>query len=266
MVQLRARSIGGATRVSDLHESGPLRVRFPKTRTPDLQGILVNSAGGIACGDAFETSVFLDTDSRFLLTTTAAEKIYRSDGPVSTILNRVEIASGARLVWLPQETILFDDARLSRRFEADLAEDAELLIGEIIVFGRAAHGESISDGQFHDAWRVRRAGRLVYADALRFDGPIGALMQRSAIGGGARALATIVDFAALAESRLDEARALLESAGANATGGVEAGASAWNGHLVIRALAPDVGAIRTVLARFLTAYRGEPMPRVWQSG
>ncbi|MGA4552686.1 urease accessory protein UreD [Methylorubrum aminovorans] len=266
IVRLRAAPAGTAahapTRIVDLAESGPLRLRFPRQGSERmLEGVLVNTGGGVACGDRFEVSVVVEAGGACLLTTTAAEKIYRSDGPDAEILNRASVGSGARLDWLPQETILFDRARLRRRFEADLARDAALLVAEIAVLGRAARDESLQEALFEDRWRIRRDSRLAYADDLRLDGPVSALMARTAIGGGARALATILDFAPGAEARIDEARALLGTL----PDSVEAGASAWNGHLAVRMLAPTVAPLREGAARFLAAWRGQPMPRVWQS-
>lgn len=264
VVRLRVGPAGplGPTRLVDLAESGPSRLRLPRQGAERmLEGVLVNTGGGIACGDRFEVEVAVEAGGHCLLTTTAAEKIYRSDGPCAQIANRVVVGPGARLDWLPQETILFDHARLSRRFEADLARDAALLVAEIAVLGRAARGECLEAAHFEDRWRIRRDGRLMYADALRLDGAVTALMARRAIGGGARALATILDLSPGAEARLDEARALLDVLPA----AVEAGASAWNGHLAVRMLAPTVAPLREGAAHFLTAWRGRPMPRVWQS-
>ncbi len=263
IVRPRAGSIGGTIRVLDLSESGPTRLRFPKSREGAAEGILVNTAGGIACGGIFETAITLETGPNFVLITTAAEKIYRSDGSVSSVSNRVTLASGAKLAWLPQETILFDRAHLRRRFEADLAGDASLLIAEIVAFGRAAHGETITQGLFEDAWRIRRDGGLAYADTFRLEGPIGALLARPAIGSGASACATILALSPGAEARLDEARAILDAEGAAPT--IEAAASAWNGHLAIRMLGRDIGSLHLFTARFLTTYRGAPIPRVRQS-
>ncbi|WP_050732311.1 urease accessory protein UreD [Methylobacterium sp. ARG-1] len=262
-VHLRAGPVGGggSTRILDLAESGPSRLRFPRGEGA-LEAVLVNTAGGVACGDAFTITLDLASEADLVLTTTAAEKIYRSDGPVSRIENRVLLAERARLAWLPQETILFDRARVQRRFEADLSEGAALLAVEIVAFGRAARGERIHAGLFADSWRVRRAGRLVYADSLILDGPISDLLDRPAIGGSARSCATVLDVSEGAESRLDTARALLEEAAAP---GIEAAASAWNGHLVIRALADGVGPLRSLVARVLAGYRDRAMPRVWQS-
>ncbi|MDP4025598.1 urease accessory protein UreD [Methylobacterium sp. NEAU 140] len=260
-VRLAVGPIGGATRIRDLAESGPLRLRFPRGDGA-LEAVLVNTAGGVACGDCFSVSLDLEADADLVFTTTAAEKVYRSDGPDSRIGNAVTLGAGARLAWLPQETILFDRARVRRRLDADLTGDAGLLAVEIVAFGRAARGERIAAGLFEDVWRVRRDGRIVYADGFRLDGAIGDLLTRPAIGGGARACATLLDFGPDAEARLEEARGFLD---ALAPPGIEAAASAWNGHLAVRALAPAVGPLRSLVGRFLAAYRGLPMPRVWQS-
>jgi urease accessory protein len=169
------------------------------------------------------------------------------------------LAAGADLAWMPQETIVFDRARLARRFDADLMADARLLLFEAIVFGRTARGEEVNEGFFEDRWRIRRDGRLIYADTLRLDGPVSALLDRSAVAGGARALATLLYGAPDAEQRLDEARSLL------AGGACLSGASAWNGFLAVRFLARDGAELRRDAARFLEGFRGSSLPRVWQS-
>ena len=262
-VRLRAGPVGagGSTRLLDLAEAGPSRLRFPKGAGA-LEAVLVNTAGGVACGDTFAIDLILEPAADLVLTTTAAEKIYRSDGPVSRIENHLTLGEGARLAWLPQETILFDSARVRRRFEADLAPGAALIAVEIVAFGRAARGERIGAGLLADAWRVRRSGRLAYADSFVLEGPISDLLARPAIGGGARACATLLDVSDGAEARLEEVRAHLAALDRP---GIEAAASAWNGHLVIRALADGVGPLRALVSRFLAGYRGLPMPRVWQS-
>ena len=87
----------------------------------------------------------------------------------------------ATLAWLPQETILFDRARVLRRIDIDLAESASLLLCEIVVFGRSAMGERMLHGEFVDRWRMRRGGRLVFAETVRLDGDIGEKLARPAI-------------------------------------------------------------------------------------
>jgi urease accessory protein len=253
---------GRDTRIRDIAEAGPLRLRIPRHSPGPCEAVLLNTAGGIACGDIFTVTAEVGPGADLVLTTTAAEKIYRSDGPVSRVETRVTLAAGARLAHLPQETILFDHAALERRFEADLAPDARLLAFEAVTFGRTARNEPMTRGRFFETWRIRRGGRLVYADSVHLDGALSAQLARAAIGGGGRAMATLLDVSPDAEARLERARAILD---ANATEGVAAAASAWNGHLVLRFLSPDPDGLRSLAQRVLTAYRGVPLPRVWQT-
>ena len=116
---------------------------------------------------------------------------------------------------------------------------------------------SIHDVHLRDAWRIRRDGRLVFADALRLDGDAAAILSGRATGGGASALATLLFVAPDAETRLDAARAALEGAPC------EAGVSAWNGMLVARFVAADGQALRAGLVPLIETLRGRPMPRVW---
>lgn len=249
---------GGRTRLADLSETGSLRIRLPKT-PHGLEAVLVNTAGGVACGDHFTIAAEAGTGANLTLATPAAEKVYRSDGPLSRV--DVSLAAGpdAALHWLPQETILFDTARLARRYEVDLAPDAQFLSFEAVVFGRAARGEVMGAGHLSDQWRIRRGGELIYADALRLSGPIAAHLARPAIAKGAAALATFLYVARDAEDRLEAARDLLTDARS------EAGASAWNGMLAVRWLAADIDTLRRDATSFLIAFRAGPLPRVWAS-
>ncbi|WP_424753366.1 urease accessory protein UreD [Methylobacterium sp.] len=261
-VAVRVVRHGAGTHIADLSEAGPLRLRLPRHGEGVCEAVLLNTAGGIACGDGFRVEATVDDGAHLVLTTTAAEKIYKSDGLSSRVTTTATLAEGAGLDWLPQETILFDRARLERRFEVDLAPEARLLAFEAVIFGRTARHERMETGLFRDAWRIRRAGRLTYADSVAFDGPITALLERTAFGGGARAMATLLDVSADAESRLEPLRAHLDSLEPT---GVDVAASAWNGHLVARFLSADPDALRATAARILVDYRGAPMPRVWQS-
>ncbi|TNC10520.1 urease accessory protein UreD [Methylobacterium terricola] len=259
-----ARMPGGATRTTDLAESGPLRLRLPRPEPGPMEAVLLNSAGGIACGDRFTVEARLGPGSDLVLTTTAAEKIYRSDGPVTRLDVALTLDAEAALAWLPQETILFDGARLARSFTAEIAPDARLTLFEALVFGRAARGEVMRDGALTDSWRLRRAGRLTYADTFRLEADISDMLAKRSVAGGARAMATLLHLAPDAESRLDQARDLIAASGCESLS-VEAGASAWNGLLVLRLLGAEIGPLRLAAARILEGFRGRPLPRVWQS-
>jgi urease accessory protein len=258
-VALAVARFGPATRAARVAEAGSLRVRMPRVAGPTLEAVLINTGGGIACGDRFAIDVDAGPDARLVVTTPAAERAYRSDGATADMSVRLTLAAGADLAWLPQETIVFDRARLARRITCDMAADARLLLFEAVVFGRTARGEEVEEGFFEDRWRIRREGRLIYADTLRLDGRVAALLERPAIAGGARALATMLYVAPDAEERLDEARSLLEGRSCMA------GASAWNGLLAVRFLGADGAELRRDGAHFLQGFRGCALPRVWQS-
>jgi urease accessory protein len=183
----------GGTRLADLHQTSPMRILFPTPEPgePPLAA-LVNTAGGLAGGDEVDISVTLDAAAVATVSTPAAEKIYRSLGPETRIATRIEVGPAARLEWIPQETILFEGARLSRRLEADIAADAALLMAEMLVFGRHARGEALTRGGLLDGWRIRRGGTLVWADGLALDGDIAAVLANPFGFAGAEASATLL--------------------------------------------------------------------------
>src|ERR1700753_2147270 len=172
-VRFAVHAADGVTRRGDLHESGSLRVRFPSPEDEGLSAVFVNTAGGVAGGDRFDIEITAQEGARLTLTTAAAEKVYRATDRAAELNIALKVADGAHLSWLPQETILFDRARMSRRIDIDLADGASLLLCEIAVFGRAAMGERMVQGAFVDRWRVRRGGRLVFAETVRLDGDVG---------------------------------------------------------------------------------------------
>src|SRR5438128_5550523 len=109
----------GVTRRGILHESGSLRVRFPSPEAEGLSAVFVNPAGGIAGGDRFDIEVSTGEGSRLTLTTAAAEKVYRASGPAAQLNIALKAEARSHLAWLPQETILFDRARIFWRIDID---------------------------------------------------------------------------------------------------------------------------------------------------
>ncbi|MDE2365038.1 MAG: urease accessory protein UreD, partial [Hyphomicrobiales bacterium] len=247
---------GPRTRIAQLYETGGLRLRFPKAQDV-CEAVAVNTAGGIVGGDRARLSFEAGAGAKVVLTTQSAEKIYRSDGAQARMDVVLRLGAGASLDWLPQEAILFDRADFSRRLEVDVAADARLTICESVVFGRLAMGEQCLNGRFRDCWRVRRAGRLVFAEDVAIEKPL-ALLDRPALGGGARALATLLHVAPDAQARLEDCRAAL------AETECAAGASAFDGILVARLASPSPDVLRAaILALFSRLLRRSP-PRVWR--
>ena len=254
-IALQVAASAGVTRRMRVAEDGPLRVRFPGPDTDRLEAMIVNTAGGIAGGDRHRLEIELAPDARLAVTTAAAEKVYRSLGPDAEIDIRLSVAAGAQLAWLPQETILFDRARLKRSIEIDLAEGASLVMAEAIVFGRSAMRETVKEGMLADRWRLRRGGRLAFAEAVRLDGAIACKLGERAVAGGGIAIATVV--AAPGDDAMAErVRALAE----NFSG--EVGISVWNGLAVARLCAKDGSGLRGDLIAVLTAL-GANLPRLW---
>jgi urease accessory protein len=246
----------GATRRSRLREEGSLRVRCPGPASAELEAVIVNTAGGVAGGDRLSLDVTVGPGARLVVTTAAAEKVYRTLQPAATIGVKLAVGAAAALAWLPQETILFDRARLTRTIDVDLAEDAELLLSEAIVFGRSGMGEAVDDSAMFDRWRLRRGGRLVHAEAVRLDGAVATRLKQRAVAAGAIAVATVLAVPA------DEGTAASVRMLADRVRG-EVGVSAWNGFAVVRLCAADGAALRHDLIALLTALRGGPLPRLW---
>jgi urease accessory protein len=245
----------GVTRRGALHESGSLRVRFPSPEDKGLSGVFVNTAGGVAGGDRFDIEISAADSARLTLTTAAAEKVYRAPGAAAQLNISLKVGAGAYLGWLPQETILFDRARVHRRFDIELDEAASLLLCEIVVFGRSAMGERMEQGEFVDRWRLSRGGRLVFAETIRLDGNIGAKLGRSAVAkaGAAIGMALIVPGDEALVERIREASQSF-------TG--EVGISAWNGFAMARFCAQDAACLRADMMAVL-ARTGAVLPRLW---
>jgi len=245
----------GVTRRGILHESGSLRVRFPSPEDEGLSGVFVNTAGGVAGGDRFDIEIAAADGAKLTLTTAAAEKVYRAPGQAAELNIALKVAAGAHLGWLPQETILFDRARVRRRFDIDLDATASLLLCEIVVFGRTAMGERMEQGEFVDRWRLRREGKLVFAETVRLDGNIGAKLARSATARGGAAIGTALIVPGN-EALIERLREASESFAG------EVGISAWNGFAMARFCAQDAARLRADMMAVL-ARTGAALPRLW---
>jgi urease accessory protein len=233
-----------------------LRVRCPGPPARELEAVIVNTAGGVAGGDRLTLDLRIASDARLVVTTAAAEKVYRSLGPDAVIDASFAVAPGGFLAWLPQETILFRRARLRRTIEVDLADDAELILAEALVFGRSGMGETVDEACLFDRWHIRRNGALIHAEALRLDGAVAGKLAAPAVANGGVAIATVLVVPA------DDALAgSVRALGEKFRG--EVGVSAWKGLAVVRLCAIDGAALRHDLIAVLTALRDGALPRLW---
>lgn len=252
------RADGGETRLERLFQEGCGKIRLPREPgDPGATAVLINSSGGVTGGDRLTWRGEAGPGARLTLTTQACEKVYRArpKDPAAQITTHLIAGAGARLDWLPQESILFDGGALDRRLEADLAPGAELLAVEAVLLGRAAMGERVRMARLTDRWRIRQDGRLVFADALRFAGDLQNLTAHAATLAGHPAFASVIFVSPAAETLLPAVRLALEEAG---------GASAWGGKLFCRLTSPTGLELRRRLIPILTLLRGgAPLPRAW---
>lgn len=251
-----ARIVAGTKGLSGLRQSGALRVLFPRDVPGRTLAVTLNTSGGVTGGDMFQIEAEAEQGAHLALTTQAAERIYRAQpGETGTVETRLQIGPGARLDWLPQETILFNGSCLRRRLSVDMARDATFLMVEPLVFGRRAMGETLTDISLADRVDIRRAGELIFADATRITGNLAEQMQGHAIGAGATAMASLVFATPGAEACLERIRARLPETG---------GASLIRPDLIfMRFLAEDGFSLRASLLPLLTELHGHALPRTW---
>jgi urease accessory protein len=259
----------GLTRLTHLYQRDPLRVLFPAAAAGDsVLAVLVTTSGGLVAGDNLDVSVSLAPGAVAHVTSSAAEKIYRSTGRTTAIGQALSIGAGAALEFLPPETILFDGARLRRETSIELATGSAFLGGGIVIFGRRARGERFTHGFLHELWEVRRDKQLVWGDALHIEDDVARIIDDPACFNGAAAFGTLIFSppGGDASSVLDRVRAA-QSAGA-ATG-VRAGVTAIAGLVIARWLAADAMPLRRAYGELVSHIRsavlGLPpqLPRNW---
>lgn len=254
--RLVTKSLGGRTRIAEFYQEGAAKIRLPQTFSDELEAVTINTAGGATGGDQFDWNFNAGPGSFVTATTQACEKIYKASAGTARIATRIEVSSGARFHWLPQESILFDNASLTRSLEVDLAEDAEFVAVEAILLGRKAMGETMNAGLVRDRWRIRRGGHLLHAEDLKLEGDIAALAARAPVLAGRVAFATLIYVGPMAEAYLCHLRDLI--------GDKMGGASHWQGKLVARVAAEDGFTLRKTLIPMISALRGgASVPKVW---
>jgi len=243
------------TRLVTLFQEGAAKIRLPNTHDRSLQAVLMNTAGGLTGGDQFRWQAEAGAGTHLVLTTPACERIYRSLGNDAVVETRLTAAAGARIDWLPQETILFEGGRLNRRIEVDLAPGASLLAVESVLLGREAMGEAARGALLKDNWRIRRDGKLIHAEATRLSADPRERDNISLLD-GALAFATILYVGEDAPRRLDAVRALAADRGV--------GASVVGERLIVRVLAPTGLALRRLIVPIIAGLAGTgSLPRLW---
>jgi urease accessory protein len=252
------------TRIMDVFQRSPIRILFPRAGGGALEeAVFVNTAGGVAGGDRLESGVTALADASIAVTSQAAEKVYRALNEPARIATKLRACEGAKLAWLPQETIVFNWGRLRRATEIELSSGAELLALECLVLGRAAHGEEMIGGHINDGWRVKKDGRLIWADRFRATDETFAHLHRKALISNYKALGTLLYFGPHLDARLAFLRDIAPSLECHCAATSVAG-------LIVARFAAEVSsdlrlALRSFLQQFSREFGPGPfrVPKMW---
>ncbi len=248
----------GRAVVADLHQQGSAKAILPRVVGPVTEVVFLNTSGGLTGGDRLDYALTLAPRTHATATTQTAERAYRSTTGTARAEVRLTVGAGGWLDWLPQETILFDGTALDRDIRVDLGLGAGCLFLEAVILGRHAMGETVTGLHFRDTRMIRRDGQPLWAEPLEIDTRTLTRAGNPAMLGGARAMGTMALIHPQAADRLPALNAVLDEPG------VEAGASAFDGRLILRCLAWDGLPLRRQILRALAVLRPGPVPRVWQ--
>ncbi|MBM6445068.1 urease accessory protein UreD [Pseudomonas mohnii] len=175
-LELAYARFGDSTRPVQRRHLGPLRVqKHLYAEGPQVcQHIIVHPPGGIAGGDRLNISASVGRDAWAQITSPGAAKWYRAAGPAYQQL-KLQVAAGATLEWLPQETIIFSAAQAELSTAIDLEGDARLFYWDVVALGRPASGERFDLGHFQAQLDIRRDGQLLWHERQRIVGADGLL-------------------------------------------------------------------------------------------
>jgi len=252
------------TCILEVFQKSPIRILFPSTDGSAVEeAVLINTAGGIAGGDRLEISVTAMGSGSIAVTSQAAERVYRALDQPAHISTRLKACETAQLAWLPQETIVFNWARVSRETAIDLSSGAELLALEWLVLGRAAHGEEMIGGHITDSWRVKKDGRLIWADSFRVTDEVFRHLHRKALLSNYKAIGTLIYFGPCLDRRLEFLRDIAPSLECYCA------ATLVGGLIVVRFAANESSVLKLALRSFLQRFSRElgpgpfRVPKMW---
>lgn len=256
--------------VAHFRHDGPLRILqslYPEGEAI-CHNVIVHPPGGLVGGDTLDLTFTAGAGAHGLVTTPGATRFYRSQGEPALQRTRITLDEGARMEWLPLETIAYSGCLAENRLTLQLAPGAELLGWDVIAFGLPAARQPFAQGHFSQhievpgVWLER--ARISAADTLLLDSPLGLARQRC--------MASLFFVAGSKlerkrrEQALDAARQVIDTHALSAT----AGATSPDGQVVVvRVLAPMVEPAMDLLKQVWKAWRGHfwnqsaPSPRIW---
>lgn len=253
---LGVRSSAGKTAIGALRQAGSSRLLFPRQDGAEKEAVLINTAGGVTSGDMFDFDGRAETQTHLTLTTQAAERAYKANGPdPARIRSRLHVAAGGTVHWLPQETILFDGCCVDRQLSVQVEPGATVLLVETLIFGRQAMGETLTSATFRDRIEIRQGRTPIFVDAFSLAGDVAKQLNRPFGLAGSGAMTVLALYGPKAEAALPALRdALPETAGASLV---------RDDLLVARILAPDSFVLRKTLVPILNTLTDNRLPRPW---
>ena len=243
-------------RLATLQQAGSAKAMLPRVHGHGPEVVFLNTSGGLTGGDQLAYHLDIPDGCEVTATTQTAERGYASTGPCANVAVSAVIGPGARLNWLPQETLLYEDAHVVRETKVELFGDAACLMIETVVLGRHAMGEAPRRARLTDHRLVTRDGRPVWAETLRLNGDVLLQAGQPAILNRANCFAVMAFLAPAAPDLTARIRATLT------VPGCQSAASGWDGKLLVRITATDGWPLRCQIARTLRALTS--LPRVWQ--
>jgi urease accessory protein len=247
----------GLSRLKSLRQEGSFKSVFPRTTRGKVEAVIVNTAGGITGGDEFSSSIAVHEGASVSVTTQAAERIYRaSASEAGVVTTALSVEENGHLFWIPQETILFEGARLKRTLNAEVHATAKFLMLEPLVFGREASGETIRNASVQDSVSISSNGIPLYLDKVKLKGDLSEIIERSGVASAARAMASLVFVDRHAADKLIAVRQCLPLSG---------GASLLAENvMVIRLLSVDSFVLRRTLLPILDILTDHMVPKNWR--
>ena len=244
--------------------SGPLTVQrpfYPEGPAGACHVYLLHPPGGVVGGDLLDVAVHAGPDSRVLITTPAANKLYRSAGPCAQLTQTLRVDAGAQLEWLPQPTIAFAGLHARVTTRVDLAPGGRFIGWEILCLGRPDSGERYA-GTLGMALELWQDGAPLWLERARYDGTT--LLDAPFGLRGHCVSATLLATPLTAPDVQDAVRAAME-----AHERVLAGVSTVDGVLALRVLGSQAQPVQRALADAWAALRPAVLgraalaPRIW---
>ncbi|MEH2227455.1 urease accessory protein UreD [Nostoc sp.] len=255
----------GATQLIYNHQQAPLKVQRPFYPEGEkvCHSVILHTAGGMVGGDRLSSNIHLQPQTQALITTAAASKIYRSNGLQARQNIEIQVDAGACLEWLPQETILFNDAIYRQDLRVELATGGSWLGWEITRFGRTARGEKFLQGEWRSHTEIWQEGIPLWIDRQYLPGSEETFHSPHGLAGKPIVGSLVWVGGAVSAEIVEKTRNLWDGEG-------EAGVSRLQHGLLCRYRGASTSEVRNwfinvwQLLRVSFLNRGNCIPRVWQ--